>query len=100
MKNPSAVGYKDKCWHVGNINDTEFGVLQELYVDTCDKEAEHVIWQTVARMIVQQQKIGFVRTLDGLERNVLPFWRRCNRHFRPSLCSHKKDCTSRRDWQA
>ena len=45
MKNPPAVGYKDKCWHVGNINDTEFGVLQEFYVDTCDKEAEHVIWQ-------------------------------------------------------
>ena len=45
MANPWEGEYKDTCWYIGYINDTEFGMLREYYVGTCDKEAEHASWQ-------------------------------------------------------
>jgi hypothetical protein len=45
MVNRDAGKYKTTCWHIGYINDTEFGMEREYYVGTCDKEAEHASWQ-------------------------------------------------------
>ena len=45
MVNRDAGKYKTTCWHIGYINDTEFGVKREFYAGTCDKEAEHASWQ-------------------------------------------------------